>query len=312
MKNMKSRIAAMLFAAATTACAAQAITASAYQPYFVYTTITQDNAERAQYMGEVIRGWSRYAGINAGSTWNGSATCGPVCKKNYYKGSYSGNNSGTVLTKSQGLCSYLAQSFFNTNVFMEQITQYYTVYKPGDQVRLGNTRNASQKTIFIAYVNGNTFDTYSINHANNTIEREKYRKIDGSYRFQRLNANGTVAEDNIYTDFLIRPIKQGDVNGDGVFTDADRTWMNTNIGDMGNYPKNANSLLNPNTYATELFIRAAFGTKTGSEANTIPYSAYYTIGYNLSHPNGNSGNNTTGRMTWDGSNSYYYVTVNDL
>ena len=310
MKNMKTRIAAMLFAATTTVCAAQAITASAYVNHFVYTVISQDQAENAQYMGEVVRGWSRFGNINAGSTWTGSATCGPICKKNFGKGSYSGNNNGTVLTKSQGLSMHMAQSFFGTTVFMEHITGSNTVYKPGDQVRLGSTRNAAQKTIFITYVNGNTFDTYSINHSTNKIECCKYRKKANSYKFQRLNANGTVAEDNIYTDFLIRPIKEGDVNGDGVFTDADRTWMNTNIGDVSNYPKDANALMNPSTKATELFIRAAMGDK---QTWTIPYSTYYTIGWNLGHKDGQQGvYNDTGRMTWDGSGCFYYVTVNDL
>ena len=311
MKNMKTRIAAAACAAITAVCGMQAISASAYQNYFVHTVNSQDYCENAYNMGQAIKGWSRFGGINANSTWTGSATCGPICKKNFGKVSYSGNNNGTVLTKSQGLSMYLAQSFFGTTVFMEHITGSNTVYKPGDQVRIGSsTRNAAQKTIFITYVSGNTFDTYSINHSTNKIECCKYRKIAGSYRFQRLNANGTVAEDNIYTDFLIRPIKQGDVNGDGIFSDDDQTWLNDHIGAMSNYPKDANAVMNPSTKATELFIRAAFGDK---QTWTIPYSAYYTIGYNLNHKDGVPGShNDTGRMTWDGSNSYYYITVNDL
>ena len=299
MKNMKTRIAAVLFAAATTVCASQAITANA----FARGTNSQDWCEFEQNMGYTIRGWSRYCGINAGSYWNQNVTSGAICKTNFKKGSFSGQNNGTVLSGSQALCRFLANSFFGTQTYMEHIVYGNTKIQMGDQIRLGQTRSSSQKTLFVAYVTGNKFETYSLNNSTHIIERNTYRKkASNSFYLQRIDANGNVLEDNIYMDFLIRPIKEGDVNGDGTFTTADKTWLEQKIGSQPSaYPKNANTILNPSTYATEIFIRAALGRE---DTWSIEYSTYYTIGRNLNLGGG------CGRMVRDGNNDYYYVIMN--
>ena len=308
MKNMKSRITAMLFAAATTVCASQAITANAWETFY-YDTQTQDWCELPQNMGYTVRGWSRFNGISGGQYWNETVSSGNVCSTGYRRTTYSGTGLGTPLTGSQALCRHLANTFFGTQTYMEHIVYGSTPIKMGDQIRLGSTRNGSQKTIFITYVNSDgTFDAFSLNNSTHIIERNTYRKKSStSYYLQRLNSNGTVVEDNIYMDFLIRPIKEGDVNGDGIFTQADKTWLKNKIGDQTNfYPKDVNALLNPSIYRTDIFARVVWANDY-----KVEYSAFYTVGWNLTHKDGVTGAvNDTGRMTFDGSGYFHYIKMN--
>lgn len=278
MRNMKSRIAAMLLAATATVSAAQAIAASASETFY-YTTNTVNYCQDPYNMGQFIKGASRYNNISAGATWNKTITSGAVCGESYRRTTYSGNNTGTPLTGSQGLARELAESFFGTKTFMEKIIYGSTAIEPGDQIRIGTTRNGSQKTLFVAYVNGLKFDTYSLNNTTKKIERTTYKKKSStSYYLQRLNASGTVVEDNIYMDFLIRPVKKYDINGDGTVNISDKQWLDNKIGDQYNYPKDINALLNSSNYRTDIFARVVQGTDY-----YVPYSCYYALGFELLH-----------------------------
>ena len=281
MKSIKSRIAAAAVAATAVVSAAQAITASAWETFY-YTTVTQAYSQVPYNMGQFIKGVSLYNNINNGASWNKTVTSGAVCRSGYYKTTYSGNNNGTQLTGSQALARELAEGFFGTKTFMEKIIFSNTAIEQGDQIRIGSTRNGSQKTLFVAYIDGLKIDTYSLNNSTHKIERTTYKKkSSNSYYLQRLNANGAVVEDNIYMDFLIRPVKEYDLNGDGVVNNSDTTWLKNKIGDQPSYyPVNVNTLLNPSTYSSEIFARAAHANEW-----KVEYSTYYTVGFDLAHGN---------------------------
>ncbi len=277
MKSIKSRIAAAAVAATAVVSAAQAITASAWETFY-YTTVTQAYSQVPYNMGQFIKGASRYNNINNGASWNKTVTSGAVCRSGYYKTTYSGNNNGTQLTGSQALARELAEGYFGTKTFMEKIIYGSTAIEQGDQIRIGTSRSGSQKTLFVAYVNGLEIDTYSLNNTTKKIERTTYKKkSSSSYYLQRLNENGTVVEDNIYMDFLIRPVKEYDLNGDGVVNNSDKTWLKNKIGDQPSYyPVDVNTLLNPSTYSSEIFARVAHANEW-----KVEYSTYYTVGFCL-------------------------------
>lgn len=284
MKSIKSRIAAAAVAATAVVSAAQAITASAWETFY-YTTVTQAYSQVPYNMGQFIKGASRYNNINNGASWNKTVTSGAVCRSGYYKTTYSGNNNGTQLTGSQALARELAEGYFGTKTFMEKIIYGSTAIEQGDQIRIGTSRSGSQKTLFVAYVNGLEIDTYSLNNTTKKIERTTYKKKSStSYYLQRLNASGAVVEDNIYMDFLIRPVKEYDLNGDGVVDNSDTTWLKNKIGDQPSYyPVDVNTLLNPSTYSSEIFARVAHANEW-----KVEYSTYYTVGFNLAQ--GTAGN----------------------
>lgn len=305
MKNMKSRITAMLFAAATTVCASQAITANAWETFY-YDTQSQDWCELPQNMGYTIRGWSRYMGYNAGNKWvnsNGtpkSWVSGTVCGEGYEN--YAHTSNGQTLTGSVGFCRELADTFFGTKTYMEIEVWGNTPIKPGDQIKLG-LGTSNTRTIFVSYINGLTFETYSLD-SSNTILRETFRRASSnSYMLQKLNESGAVVG-TFTMDYLTRPIKEGDANGDGVFDAADKTWLEDNIGDQSwQYSKSVNSLIDPSTHRADIFARAVWANDY-----KVEYSAYYTIGWNLTHKDGVTGaTNDTGRMTFDGSGYFHYI-----
>ena len=279
MKSIKSRIAAAAVAATAVVSAAQAITASAWETFY-YTTVTQAYSQVPYNMGQFIKGASMYNNINNGASWNKTITSGAVCAESYRRTTYSGNNTGTPLTGSQGLARELAEGFFGTKTFMEKIIYGSTAIEQGDQIRIGSTRSGSQKTLFVAYIDGLKFDTYSLNNSTHKIERTTYKKKSStSYYLQRLNASGTVVEDNIYMDFLIRPVKEYDLNGDGMVNNSDLTWLKNNIGDQPTYyPKDVNALKSANNYRPDIFARVAHANEY-----KIEYSTYYALGWELNH-----------------------------
>ena len=274
MKHMKSRIAAVLFAAATTVCASQAITASAFE----HTVNSQDYCEDAYNMGQAIKGWSRYMNYNAGETWEGTTMSGIVCGHGYATNSHFYQNQ--PLHGSVGFCRELAHAFFGTTTFMEHTVLGSTDLKPGDQIKID--LGSEHRWIFVVYVNGTTIDAYSLNDATNTIKRETFTR-NSKWKLKL----GT--DKNYIMDYLVRPIKQYDANGDGIVTTADRDWVYNNIGKNQAQAGFSNK-------RWDIFMRALDNNDW-----QISYSDYYTIGFNPGVQNG------LGRMTYDGSNCYYYV-----
>ena len=280
MKTMKSRIAAMLLAATATVSAAQAITASAWETFY-YTTVTQAYSQVPYNMGQTIKGWSRFSNINDGSYWNSYVTSGVMCSEGYNKTTYSNKSEGQRLYNSQGFCRLLAETFFGTKTYMEKIIYGSTAIEQGDQIRIGYRNSSDARTLFVAYVDGITYNTYTLDESTHTIKVERYRKTGtNTYYLRKLDSNGNPTGPSLYMDYLTRPVKEYDVNGDGTVSTADTAWLTTNIGDVSNYPKDVNELLSPSTYRSDVFARVAHANDW-----KVEYSTFYTIGYDLGHGN---------------------------
>ncbi len=289
MKHMKARIAAMLFAAATTVCASQALSASA----FSHTYSSQDYCEEPYNMSYSCRNWGLYGGYYNGQIWDGEVYSGVVCGHGYSQTTFSKTYQGSKLEKSAGFCRMLAESFFGTTTFMEHIVYYNTPLTIGDQVKIdyGN----EHRTLFITSITGNTVRAYSLNeNTGEIITGEAFTRNGWHLRSQSSNKNYGM-------DYLTRPIKEYDANGDGIISRDDADWILTNYNN-GRVTQHDCGFDNKRW---DILIHALQNEHTWK----IEYSDYYTIGYNLGHLNGTNQPNNTGRMTYDGSNSYYYVTM---
>lgn len=277
MKNIKTRIAAAAFAAVTTVCGMQAISASAWQQFY-YTTNKQEECDESYFMGQALKRWARDNGIYSGAYWNQNVASGVVCKEGYKSTTYSNTYEGTNLTDSAAFARYLAHSYFGTKTYMEICVIGSTDFKIGDQVRIG--QGSAARTIFITNVNGNQITAFSLDNSHH-ITYDTYTRTSAWYLKQ--------GNTSIYVDYLTRPIKEGDVNGDGVFTTADLDWLKKKIGDQPYYyPKSLDQLgMSGSNYRLDIFARAVWANDW-----KIEYSAYYTIGYNLNNPTPNN----TGHM----------------
>ena len=283
MKHMKSRIAAVLFAAVTTVCASQAITASAFE----HTSTSQDYCEEPYNMSYATRNWNLYGNYCDGETWNKKIYSGVVCGSGFSTTTYSKTYQGSQLQGSQAFCRMLAESYFGTTTFMEHIVYSGTALKLGDQIKIdcGN----EHRTIFVTYINGNTIRGFSLNDSTHKI-------IHGTETFTRSGWHLSSSNGKYYgMDYLTRPIKEYDANGDGIVTTADKNWIYNHIGKSQHECGFDNK-------RWDIFMHTLNNNNW-----QIEYSDYYTIGYNLAHLNGTNQTNNTGRMTYDGSNYYYYV-----
>lgn len=279
MKNIKTRIAAAAFAAVTTVCGMQALTASA-DTTFYYTTVTQEQGDEPGFMGQAQKRWARDNGIYSGSIWNKTVTSGAIIGEGYARGTRGSANQGTPLYGNQAFARYLAHSYFGTKTFMEKYISTYTEIKQGDQIRV--YRGNQVCWLFVVYVNNvnnNTLDLFYLDSSNQIV------RTTWSRSGWRLN-DGT---NNWTMDYLIRPIKEGDMNGDGLFTTADQTWLQNHVGSQPNqYPKTvAQAGVKSSDYRDDAFASAAWAYDW-----QIPYSTYYKVGYNLHNPD----ENTTGHM----------------
>ena len=294
MKNMKTRLAAAACAAISTVCSMQAISASAWQQFY-YTTNTQTECDQPYFMGQAQKRWARDYGINGGSTWNPSnynVTSGTICGEGYSRYTQSTTNLGSPLYGSQAFCRFLAHSYFGTKTFMEKEIYGSTPIKQGDQIKID--KGNQTRTLFVIYVdniNPNTLDTFSLDSSNH-IQRETWER-DGYYLKQ--------GSTKWMMDFTLRPIKEGDVNGDGLFNTFDFLWLKNNVGrEPSEYPKTlAQAGINSTYYRDDVFARAVWANDW-----KIEYSTYYTIGYNLNNPVSNN----TGHMT--GNHGYVKMTQN--
>ena len=175
---------------------------------------------------------------------------------------------------------------------MEKEIYGSTPIKQGDQIKID--RNGQTRTLFVIYVdniNPNSIDTFSLD-SNNHILRETWTR--SGYFLQDGSTEWVM-------DFTLRPIKEGDVNGDGLFTSVDLGWLKLNVGrEPSDYPKTlAQAGINSTNYRDDVFARAVWANDW-----KIEYSTYYTIGYNLNNPVSNN----TGHMT--GNHGYVKMTQN--
>lgn len=208
--KMKFRIASAVMAAITAVCAAQAtaISASAASGA-TYTSVSQETCESASYMNRKVSQW-RYSGAyreNALWTWYNTAYCGRVFGSGFTS-NISGNTVGQVLHSDEGLVRNLAVDYFGTEVFMEHYpnARYFTP-QLGDQYKISN--GSYSKTVFV----------YQLPSSSNNYKLKTVEVIDGFIKYDRqYQLGGTYLYRNNETwhiEYMTRPIKQGDANGDG-------------------------------------------------------------------------------------------------
>ena len=209
MKLRKSKIAAAAMAAVTAISAAQAITASA----FSYTTVPQRTCESYSYVNNITTYLSGCNGTKANTTWSGSVTWGPTCKTGFQGGSYSNIGEGTSVSSGKAFARKVAKEVYGTTSYMEmkEVTNTsaynYFRYIPriGDQVTVKN--GSTEKTIFISNVTNGTIKACEVDEGG----KIRYNK---SYTYRSSNKTFTYNGKAWTFQYVARPVKEGDANGD--------------------------------------------------------------------------------------------------
>ena len=248
MKFTKIKAAALVMAAATAFCAGQAMTASAAGNAFQYTSVTQTQAESQTRMNTVKSAWKNngWNGVKfkANTSWNQSATLGVTVGPGFSSTTLTGNQQGSTIYGSAALARKMAESYFDTTIFMECYAngKYYRETL-GDQLILTNPAGTQTRTVFVTQVSGGMKVT--------ELQNGKIK-----YDIPVSNSCGTIIFNNNdpwIATYVIRPIKQGDANGDGVVLchtnyyvwGNDRTQLGDYCNSNGNYTNNFTN--NPRT-----------------------------------------------------------------
>ena len=222
MKTMKARITAAALAGAMSICgaAAQAVPAFAFE----FSSYTQLEREQQSTMDQAVSAWKTSTQFKSGKNWTNSdnISSGVVVGKGYSSQTPSNRYSGTQLSGSDALARALAQNYYDTTIFME-LHAASKEFNPqiGDQIVL--TNGSTSKTVFVTSVSGSIKVVELVN--NKVTYDVSYSMGNGSMR--RGGVNWT-------TSYVIRPIKQGDVNGDsymyaldhgyGIYSDVDAMY----------------------------------------------------------------------------------------
>lgn len=236
MKFAKLKIAAIAMAAISGVCSMQAITASAA---FQYTLTSQEVLERQSTMDTRVARWknsywgTRFLPNQAFTETIYSDTVVGGFYNSYIPGGY-WQGMSLNKTNGQGLARALAVDYFDTTIFMS-FPGGSKEFSPriGDQICL--TRNGVTKFIFI------TRDKSGI---------KAVELVDGKIKYDRSYGTGngfmTFGSERWNVAHYLRPIKEGDANGDsyvylnGVhnFSGDDSYFQyyigNSNLGDWGN------------------------------------------------------------------------------
>lgn len=204
MKNIKIKIAAAAMAAISAMCAAQAIPASAFQ----YTGTPQYASETQSNMDNYTSYW-RGSTYRENSTWTRTYYNGVVVGPGYNSTNLEGSWQGMPLNSSngnadKGLCRSMATDYFGTNVFIQIVpnARYHTA-KLGDQITMH--RNGVTKTVWVTYCNAPTLKVVELKNGRITY--------DNTYTYTGQNLY--YGNQTWVVDYVTRPIKQGDANGDG-------------------------------------------------------------------------------------------------
>lgn len=232
MKSAKLRIAAVAMAAISSFCAAQAITASA----FSYTSRSQYTCEQQSTMNSNVSTWKTSTRFKANKTWTEHVYSSTVVGGYYNSYIPGGYWQGQDLNRNNGqaLARALAANYFGTSIFMS-FPGGSKEFAPrlGDQVCL--TRNGVTKFIFI------------------TKDSSGYKaveQVNGKIVYDRAYGLGngfmTYGNEIWSVAHFLRPIKEGDANGDSYvfrysvhnFSGDDSAFQSyigsSNLGDWGN------------------------------------------------------------------------------
>lgn len=224
MKKMRARAAAVLCAAITTVCGAQALSASAYS----YTVNTQSYCENPMNMSHNVYLWSVY-NYEEGERFTAKPKSGLVLGYGFSSNPTSGYYSGKTLTGSEAFARTLAEQHFGTTTFMEYGGGKNLSVRIGDQIHMfsGN----SKKTVFLTSI-GNYNYCAEVDDATKQIHwGTRYILHNGA--FIQVDDNGSIIKS--YTvDYVLRPIKRGDANGDSFVNAADVSYIANNFGKYAN------------------------------------------------------------------------------
>ena len=266
MKHIRTRIAAAVVAAAAAACTMQAVTASAYVSNHAnwLTGQTQESTEYGANFAHSLYYLQRSlnnAGIN---TFTDSVQTGLVLGPGYTTANLSGIQSGTSLSGSLAWARYLGNSFYGSQtVYTEQPASRYSSLsdiKQGDQIVIST--NGRQYAVFVTAVNDSCIyvselwgDAIMWGIEFTRTSNNKLKRTFGGVTF------------NI--DYIVRPVKEGDANGDSVADFMDVVWIANNIG---------GSVASGVDYTTQMIAADLNGNWGFDQDDAI--EVYYHIGSN--------------------------------
>ena len=272
MKQIKARIAAAVIAAAATVCTLHSVGASAYVENHKHwlTEQTQDSTEYPMNFAHSLYYLQRnlsQAGIN---TYTDTLTSGLVLGPGYATSTISGYGNGSQLSGTLAWARYLGNAFYgNSTVYTEQYPSNITLQQ-GDQIIM--TWNGNKTAVFVTSVSGNTvycselWGTAIMWNIEFTRTGNKLKRSFGGTEFT--------------INCVVRPVKEGDANGDSVVDFNDFAWIADHRGQADFPGKHRDTLM----MAADL---NGSWTLDDNDALTVLY------------------NYTSGRMSGD----YRYVTV---
>ena len=229
MKRITSRLAAAVFGAVTAVCAVQATAASAITDAHPVCGNTQDMCEYGRTLSQDVYFWSVHT-YPENTIWNNTLTSGLVLGQGYTYTTISGNTQGSQLTGPVAWARNLAIEHFGSQnlVFTEQPASAYTQYsqmKGGDQIVL--TRNGQTHALYVTGVQSDRI--YCSELVNNRIKWGVEYRLTSNGMLKRAS-NGQ----NYTINYFVRPVKEGDANGDSVVDVLDVDWIlgHTNVYDF--------------------------------------------------------------------------------
>ena len=229
MKHIRTRIAVAICAAAASLCTMQALSASAFNTRYPYTPQTQDDREFARnFAHDLYFIQNSYAGQ---SRWNQTVSCNLMLGAGYTYNNLSGNHEGTTLTGSDAWAMNLAKRFFgNKTAFTEQqsVNKYGDIrdLKRGDQIVLETGYgDGSHHTLFVTGISENrVFCSELI--AGTIYWGVEFSRI-GDKMYRHYGDSTTTHEYDVR--YYIRPVKEGDANGDSIVDFWDYVWVANNL-----------------------------------------------------------------------------------
>lgn len=227
MKHIRNRIAAAIIAAAAAACTMQAVTASAYVSNHAHwlTGQTQESTEYGANFAHSLYYLQRSynnAGVN---TYTDTVTSGVVFGPGYSTTTISGKHEGSVLTGTLAWARYLGHCFYGQDtVFTEQPASRYSSIsdiKQGDQIVISTS--GRQYAVFVT----------SVGDSSIYVSELWGDAIMWGIEFTRTSNNKlkrTYGGVTFNIDYIVRPAKEGDANGDSIVDFMDVVWIANNIG----------------------------------------------------------------------------------
>ena len=287
MKKIATRIAAAACAAITAVCGAQALSASAFNNGHPYWENTQEYCESSYALSRNRYFWQTYGSNGSGdwgegAYWNGTIKAGELLGKGFKRTHVSSFNSTywnnpnqdksqrpqSTLSGARAWARTLACSHYG---FTAQQAVWLEL-PATDFNYIGNFNQADQ----VVFTNGHAMFVSSVND-NNTLTCVELRsnRIRWTTTYKLLSGNKlkNLATGTTYTiSYVVRPVKEGDADGDGWVNRNDQIWVNNH---------NGNPYQNSTVYDNDVLLSAADVTGNwwlnNADASEI-YSYMYEIG----------------------------------